>query len=488
MTKIGRQPICLINPGTYLTQSWVYRNLMFPVPPMNLAYLAGSLEQDGWDSFIIDQFATGISNRDLAHLIRRHNPLFIGVSCLTPAMGSVQELIRECRNAFDVPPPIVFGNTHANVFAKYILKQGLADVVVHGEGERRIVQLARAIESGGGFAGIPDLSYRDGNHVVNTNKGDLVQDLEELAYPLWSKLDFQYYNDYPFLMIREPVLAIQGSRGCPFSCTFCSQDKAYKKPRYRSSEGIIREMEFMLDHYDIRVMGFNDSYFPHAKESGMEFCRLWRDSSLAGKMRWFTETRVDLVDEELIVALKEAGCELIAYGFETGSQKLLDSIGKRATLDQARAAMRAMKKVGMNSIGFFIIGMPGETPETIEQTIRYSLELDPDMAKFNIFIPMPGSPAFHQFWSEEDIATDPERFTSWSLFVGNSHRAPYLPEGMSAAQLASLQKKAMLRFYFRFSKAWRLISARAISLRHMFSGGIVLAWLIVRRLLRKDKA
>lgn len=488
MTEAGRKPIILINPGSFLSRSWVYRKLMFPVPPMSLAYLAGALEHEGWTTLIVDQFATGVSNRKLAELIRETDPLFVGISCLTPAMGSVRELIVEYMDGLGVRAPIVLGNTHAHVFARQLLEKNLADVVVHGEGERRIVQIAEAISTNGGYRGIPDISWLDGGEFVSTKTGELVDDLEELAYPLWSALNIEDYNDYPFLMIREPVLPIQASRGCPYSCTFCSQDKVYKRPRYRKPEAVIREMEFMHERYGVGVMGFNDSYFPHLKNSGMEFCRLWRESSLPGRMRWFTETRVNMVDQELLLAMKNADCEMIMYGFESGNQTVLDSVSKGTTMEQARSAMKATKKAGLRSVGFFIIGLPGETRETIEQTISFALELDPDMAKFNIFVPMPGSPAFSKYWSEDDLAAEPERFTSWSLFVGSSNRPPFLPEGMSARELAQLQKKAMLSFYLRLSKIWHFLRSGSLSLRHLATGGLVLAWHLLKRFQRREAA
>lgn len=465
------KPVILINPGSFLSKSWSYRALMFPIPPMSLAYLAGSLEQNNCNSMIFDQFATGISNVELARKIRNLDPLMIGISCLTPSMGSVRELIGFLRSNGS-KAPIVLGNTHAHVFAKELLSEGLCDAVAFGEGERSIVAMASAYASGKSLENIPDIGYIEGGHVVLNQRGDLVDDLESLAYPAWNKLDIQSYRTYPFLMLFEPLLPIQASRGCAYSCTFCSQDKAYKKPRFRAPEALIREMITMQDQYGVEVMGFTDSYFPYSHRSGLEFCERWKDSRLKNRMRWFTETRVDKINEELLHEMKQADCEMVMYGFESGDQAVLDSMSKGTTIKQARDVMRATKKVGLRSIGFFILDFPGETRQSIERTISFALELNPDMAKFNLFVPLPGSQVFEKNDGGHDTTSDPERFTSWSVFVGASRRPPYAPDGMTGRQVVRLQRKAMFRFFLRPSKIVHLLKGGMMWLRYLVVGGL----------------
>ena len=183
---------------------------------------------------------------------------------------------------------------------------------------------------------------------------------------------------------------------------------------------------------------------------------------------------VDKVNFELLKKMKEAGLHLIMYGFEVGNQKILDSLNKKATLEQARKAMEDTKKVDILTTGFFVLGMPGETKESCEETIRFAKELDCDIAKFNLAIPLPGSRFFEDYKDKLSDLRMPEKFTSWSSWLTGTDSLVFVPEGMTAKELINLQIKAMFQFYMRPKIIIRHIIKRIMPLKDLCYGAYFL--------------
>jgi len=474
--------VLLVNPLSELArQSNAYSRSVTALPPLGLAYLSAALKRNNVEVFIEDQYATRISNDDLIKKIKHISPEVVGISCLTTAMGNAARLIKQIKQA-NPQTTVILGNIHPTLFPEETLKKEIGDIVIRGEGEEALQETIAALSRGNGLEEIKGISYiHKGECRHNPDRG-IIDDLDSLPYPDWHSLDLRHYKRYPMLGIyNKLILAVQGSRGCPYNCLFCSQDKFYKKPRYRDVKKIVNEIEYLYEKFRVDYIGFVDAYFPFSKTSGLEFCDEFMRRKLHKKIKWITEMRVDSVDLELMRRMKESGLELIMYGFEVGDARILDSIGKKATLSQARQAMEYTKKCKIRSIGLFMLGLPEDTKETCSETIRFAKELDPDICKFNIAVPFPGSIFFDQLKSQiSDIDNINDKFTSWYDWSSYDGGIIYSPKDITKKELLDLQRKGMFAFYMRPKVIFKHLLGRTFSLADICYG----AWLLIRNYLK----
>lgn len=468
--------VLLINPMSDLArQSKLYLHSVTPLPPLGLAYLSAILKADNREVFIEDQYATAMSNEDLVKKIRSISPEVIGFSCLTTAMGNTLRLISRIREQ-KIRAKIILGNIHPTLFPDELLQRGSADIIVRGEGEFTLRETVNALAQGEDVSGITGISYLHEGLVRHNPDRELVADLDDLPFPDWRAFDLRHYRRYPMLGIYDKLtLPVQGSRGCPFDCLFCSQDKFYKRPRYRDVKRVVSEIEYLVEEFGVQYVGFTDAYFPFSKKTGMEFCDEYIRRNLHRKIKWFTESRVDAVDAELMRRMKEANLYLIMYGFEVGNQKVLDAIGKKTTLSQAREAMAETKKNRIRSLGLFMLGLPEETRASCLETIAFAKELDPDFAKFNIAVPFPGSRFFEE--SKEGLGLIDSlgsKFTSWHDWSSCGGEVIYSPKAMAKEELLNLQRKGMFDYYMRPKVILKHVFRRSFSLSDLFLGAFVL--------------
>lgn len=468
--------IALINPMSDLARlSSTYFRSVTPLPPLGLASLSAVLKNNNIDVLVEDQYASGISNQALIKKISDFSPQIVGFSCLTTAMSNVKRLVNGIKRA-GIPIKIVLGNIHPTIFAEELLTQGLGDIIVKGEGESSFLETVIALDKNMKLEGISGISFLDNGKVVHNPEREIIKDLDELAYPDWYSLNLNHYRRYPMLGIYNSlVLPVQASRGCFYNCLFCSQDKFYKKPRYRKITKVVDEIEYLYSEFNMKYIGFTDAYFPFSKDSGLEFCDEFIRRKLHKKIKWFTETRVDMVDLELMQRMKEANLYLIMYGFEVGNQKVLNYTGKATTLEQARKAMEYTKKCHIRSLGLFMLGLPPDTKETCRQTIRFAKELDPDLVKFNIAVPFPGSVFFeenkHMIGSIDKIDN---KFTSWHDWSSWEGEIIYSSNAITKKELTDLQRKGMFDFYVRPRIILKHLIQRTFSLSDLIFGAVLL--------------
>lgn len=467
--------VILINPSSKLAETnRRYRRFIYPHPPMGIASIAAVLEKRGIEVILLDQYANRMSSKELLEKIKEEMPQIVGFSCLTSVMSNVRAIINQIK-ALPGNIQIVLGNIHPTMFADELLKEGVADIVVRGEGEYSMREVAAAFENRRGLQSIKGISYLQEGEVYHNPEREVIKDLSELPYPSWHLLNLRDYRSAPLLCIYDLVLPVQASRGCAYRCTYCSQDKVYAKPRYRENKEVIDEIEYLHNKFNIRYFGFYDAYFPFSIKQGLEFCDEFIRRGLPKKLRWVIETRVDKVDLKLLKRMKEAGLHLIMYGFEVGNEKILTSLKKMTTIEQARRAVEYTKKANILTVGFFILGMPGETKETCEETIKFAKELDCDIAKFNTAVPYPGSKFFEDYKAQlSDSIKQPEKFTSWYDWSSFSGSLIYAPEGMTSRELINLQRQGMFQYYARPQIILRHIRHRTIPFKNLYYGAFAL--------------
>ena len=478
----------LINPVSALVmKSKKYRRGLAALPPLGLAYLGSALEKSGIETIIIDQYVDMIDNEKIIKIIKDENPDVVGLSCLTPVMNNVSMLVRSIKELSD-DISIVLGNIHPTLFTEEVLRAGLADIVVRGEGEVVLPKVVHLRKNFAGLSGIKNVSYINNGEIFHNPQAEILEDIEKLSYPAWHLFDIDKYSKFSLLGLYKRILPVQGSRGCSNKCIYCSQDKIYNKVRYRSVSNIIDEIEHLHEKFHINCIGFNDAYFPFSESQALEFCDAYISRGLHKKVKWLTETRVDKVNFGVLKKMKEAGLCLIMYGFESGNQGVLDNSGKKTTILQAIKAMEYTKKLNIHSLGFFMLGLPGETPRTCRETIQFAKRLDCDIAKFNITVPYPGSKLFDDLKLKAQSLKEPDKFTSWYDWLINDGDIVYRPEGISSnRELVNLQRKAMFEFYMRPKLIMRHLFRQTFTCADLFFGFYILLSGYLRSLANKLK-
>ncbi len=480
--------VALVLPGSKAGVSNPRYNQLFPyLLPMSAGYLAAVLEKEGHDVTIYDQVPRRLSNEELVQVLKRDAPELIGFSALTTTVTNILELVKGIRA--EMPgTKIVWGNQHATLFADDVLTNGYADFIVRGEGEYTLRAAVAALEAGKSLEGVEGVTWMDNGTIRANPRRELIADLDELPYPSWAGVDVfaERYMYLPLIGVYSTPLPVMASRGCPFKCVFCSQDQWFKNVRLRDPVKVVDEIEERVERYGFKWFGFNDAYFPWTKKIGFQFADELIRRGLHKKVRWISETRVDMVDEELLVRLKEAGLSVLFFGFESGNQKILDGVGKGTTLEQAEAAAKACRKAGITSIGFFMLGLPGDTAETCWETVNFAIKLDVDFAKFAVTIPYPGSQLYEDMKDQID-AKQFEKFNSWYNWASGDEELLGAPEGMTVAELLEIQRAGMFRFYARPTQVVRHLTKGTIPLSLMAYGAFVLGEGLVKNSVARVK-
>lgn len=406
-------------------------------PNMGLAYIAAFVEEHGHDVKIIDANALHLTYIQLVEELQRECPDIIGVTATTTTLLDGFDAIRAaraaCPNSFTV-----MGGIHASRFPAETLKDCLdLDCVCIGEGEATFVEIIEALEGGGaGLHKVRGLAYRTSGGIVVTESRPYFDDLDELPLPARHLLPMDKYSSagHP-----HRTASIVSSRGCPFGCKFCAAPFiAGKKWRPRSSESLLDEIGSIIGNYDMHTFEFVDDLFTFDKQRVVDLCDGIIERGY--EVNWTCSARADTVTPELLRKMAGAGCRIVYYGIESGSQRILDLIGKRETLDQMRDAVRWTHDASMRSWGFFIIGFPDETAEEIESTISFAKELGLDYAEFFICSAFPGSPLYELAMQEGIV-----NMHSWAdISYGNANvENKYL----SSQQVEAYMVKAYHDFY-----------------------------------------
>jgi len=439
--------VLLINPAMNLQKLGRFAGLLEPMPCIGLAYIAAALEEHGCHVRAVDMFADRLTAADVVDRAERFKPDLIGMTVLTPSAPVCEVLAAMIRRR--VPEAqIVWGGVHADVFGGEIVKRDHADFVVHGDGEVTVRELVDALSGQGDFADVDGLTWRSRDGQVVTNKArTLNRDLDSLPYPAWHLFPVHRYGLLPFADIAKPVLTISGSRGCPYRCDYCSLIHTGGKTfRRRDPIKIVDEYEHLVERFGVKQIGFIDPIFPLVKKDLGPLCDEIVRRGLDKKCVWLSETRADRLDEETCETMYRGGCRRVLMGLESGSDLLLGNVNKTLKTDAVRIGVENARKAGIQTVGLFMLGLPGETPETSNETIDFAIDLDLDFAKFAVTVPFPGSKLFEDRWQKTLFRDDWENYTT---FNPDPDLLIYHPHGYDPRELVKMQARAMRKFYFR---------------------------------------
>jgi radical SAM superfamily enzyme YgiQ (UPF0313 family) len=425
-------------------------------PPLGLGMLARVAKEYGCEVVVNDSGPLGDDYDSLMEKILAFKPDVVGFSVFTANFMQAIESVERVRLHPELKDALVLiGGPHVYTFREKTLDDIPADVAVYGEAEADLIELFEFYDKKReGLEKVNGIFYRTEDGIRKTEEEHSSRSLDNFGFPDWSHFDFSLYRNMPGQVRRIPMTSMVTSRGCPYRCNFCFQAGRFAdKYRRYSPEMVIDEIRKLQAEYGIKEIQFWDDIFFINKKWVETFCGLIKKHKM--DISWSGYARVDLVDPDLLKLAREAGCWNIFYGFEVGTQEMLDFLDKRATLQQAVDACRWTKEAGIIVRGSFMVGLPNETPEVGRKTIDFALKLDPDYANFNIFFPEPGTTLY-------DLALKSGRLLSHS-YLGRGVPV-YLPEGYSSPdEVREIQAEAFRRFYFRPSYLFkRLIRMRTL--------------------------
>lgn len=437
--------ILLINPP---------QDTRYPQPPIGLAGMASVLEGNGYSVEILDAPALGLTERQTVEEIKRKGADVVGVTAVTPTIGSALGVARGAREVGG-GSLVVLGGPHVTVLSEETLRMvPEVDVVVRGEGERTMLELVRTWEEDEAKKGrVLGVTYREDGVVRSNPPRPYISDLDSLPFPAYHLLPVERYRPHPPHGRRLPFMAMVTSRGCPYRCIYCAKACFGRRYRANSPSYVVDEVRYLVEEFNVREITFYDDVFTLDRKRAYAIC----EELMSGRVDvpWTCETRVNLVDREVLECMRRAGCYMIAYGVESGNQRILNNLRKDITLDQAIRAFELTHEVGIQTVAYFMIGSPGDTPETIRETIEFAKRLDPDFAQFSITTPYPGTELF-DLASEEGVMPE-----EWGRYIYADLRSIDLPvfetETLTRENLKEWTAKAYKEFYLRLRYLWKRV-------------------------------
>lgn len=359
----------------------------YPALATGSVYLAANLRAHGHQVEVLDLLVSEPRKDKVEQALATARPDLVGITSVTmtfPMACRIASWVREAR-----PEAVIaLGGPHVSFLPERSLREcSEADLVVRGEAEQTILELADALDRGLDLHLVPGLSFRENGQIVSTAPRPLVKDLEELPQPAWDLLPLARYR------VLEGKVGVLSSRGCPYGCVFCvGQRMVGRKGRFRSPQKVADEMEW-LARRGFSSIGIDDDLFTLRKSHALEVCGEILSRRL--HITWHAFARVDTVNPEILRAMSEAGCTDLLYGVESGSQEVLERIGKGITLEQVRKAVHMGQEAGIRIFASFVLGLPGETKKTLKATAQFARSLGCQYG-FHVLSPFPGT----RIWEE----------------------------------------------------------------------------------------
>ena len=389
-------------------------------PPLGVLYLAAVLKEKGVEVSVLDQAAKGLTMRETVSWIRAENPDVLGFSTFATS-GRTAALISNEVKKENPNVTIVFGNYYATFNPERILrKYPSVDIIVRGEGEQTVADLAGCFENRGRLKDVLGISFRDGSNVASTGDRPLIQDLDCLPFPDRSLIDETYHSVIAGANVApRKFTSLVSSRGCVYRCRFCCCTQfARNRWRPRSVKNTLEELCFLASEGYEQFVFVDDSFTANPKNV-IKLCREMRKEKL--DMEWICEGRVDNASYQMFWETAKAGCRILYFGIESANQRILDYYNKRITPEQSKTAVRTARRAGADVIvGSFIVGAPDETRKEIQNTIEFASRIPIDLPQFNILGVFPGT----DIWNELEAKGILKGGDYWETGIGVSEIYP----------------------------------------------------------------
>lgn len=368
-------------------------------PPLGLAYISAAICNDGHEVKIFD--AAAWSWQKLFTEIKSQSPDIIGITCWTIERGQAYKVADIAKKAVS-NCIVVMGGPHATAFPKHMFIKAKIDYVVLGEGEETIRELLSVIENNGNISLVKGIAYRNNKDIVINERREMIRDIDTIPNINHFQFDYDKYNGLPDT--NRKAAAIMTSRGCPFRCTYCSSAIYWGcKYRTRSIESVIAEIEDLYYNHGIRALLIFDDNLLIARKRCIELCKELIDRKM--DLIWAAEGSVK-VDAEMLSWMKRAGCYRIDFGVESGSPTILKNINKPFSVENTRNAFKLCKEIGIRPNAYLIFGSPGETKETIKETISLMRDIQPEITSGRPGIWVLPDTAIYELSKQQGIISD----------------------------------------------------------------------------------
>ena len=416
-----------------------YKFMGVIAPPLGIEYMAGVLQENNIDVEILDASAEDMDFKDVEKELLKRKPDLVALTALTPTIGRALETAQVVKET--LPDSIVvMGGYHPTFNFIETLEDENVDIVIRGEGEYIMLNLVQALENQSSLHDVKGIVFEDKNskEIVVNPEAPLIQDLDELPFPALNLLPMKKYR---LLDMDTHMTTMITTRGCPMQCSFCSSAAMHgKKIRERSVENIVDEIEYLKTNYDIDTIAFMDDTFTLKKRKVMAICDEILKRNI--EIMWGCTSRVDTLDEKLLKKMKEAGCITIFIGVESADQQQLDNMCKNTTIAKIENAFKIAHKLKIRTIASVALGMPGDTKEIMNKTVKFVHKLKPNYAIYSLATPYPGTRFYKEAFEKNLI-----KIKDWSKYTLIT---PILETiDCSLNDMRKIQAKAFMKFYLR---------------------------------------
>jgi len=372
--------VLLVNPAGKESVSYI---------PLGLSYIASMLEKKGYDISCLDlRFIEDVPGK-----VRKENPDVVGITCRYDNYASVSSIAKSIKQTKNIP--VIAGGPFPTNCPEEALSCEYIDYVVIGEGEGIILKLMDALEAGSGLESVDGIGYSYQGRIKINTPSEYIKDLDSVPFPKRDIFDvYSYARDIRVFPMPAPYMHVVASRGCLANCKFCQpvvRRLFGEKPRFRSPGNVIAEIQELIEKYRIRAFGFMDDTLTANKEWLFGLCEALIRKNINKKTVWLAQSRVDAFDTETAEVMKQAGCRLVIFGVESGSQRVLNYLRKGIKVEQSYKALRVAKRTGLIVQADTMIGMPYETEEDLKKTAQLYRKLKPEIIQTSLITPVPGT-------------------------------------------------------------------------------------------------
>jgi anaerobic magnesium-protoporphyrin IX monomethyl ester cyclase len=372
--------------------------------PYGLGSLSGTLKAAGYEFSVLDADALDMPLDKMISTVIAGKPRIIGISTYTSYADITKFVVDEIKkNLTDCV--VVLGGHHAFTARDKLLEETQADIVAIGEGEILFAEVCDAILNGKSLEHVKGIYFKKSGNIIYTADRDYIEDLDALPIPAYEYFPMDKYQSHFWrgwiTGCRKPSGNIITSRGCPFSCGFCSNILWGKRVRYRSPESVISEVEYLVKNYGIRQIAFFDDTFTVNMKRAERICELLIERDFGLDLS--CGTRVDSLNEALVRKMAKAGFKWIGIGLESGNDRILKRISKGVSIKDYYHILRIIADNGIAIIGGMILGYPGEDRGTLRDTLNFTLKNPIHFPQFSIFIAYPGTPVYEELAAEGHI-------------------------------------------------------------------------------------
>lgn len=385
--------------------------------PLGLCYIAAYLKRHNYEVKVLDAMAegagniekrghfvrTGMGESGIKEGIRKFGPDIVGITTMFTSYAQDAHDVARLAKEVNKNILVIFGGIHATACPEMVVSDNNVDMIVKGEGEDTIVEIAEALANKKPINNIKGTMINSGGQIINNDDRPFIKNLDTLPFPARELFPIDVYLKGARLSycMRQPVMGMVTSRGCPCRCAYCGIHTIWKNTwRGRSAVNVVDEIEYLMQQYGVREFSFLDDSISTNKERMHQIC----DEIIKRKLdiRWTTPNGIAIwtLDEPLLRKMRKSGCYRLTFGIESGNEPTQKFIGKIITFNQANKIIKTANRLGMWTLATFIIGFPYETKEQIMETIEFSKRLDLDIAFYNVLMPFPATKVYEVFLRE----------------------------------------------------------------------------------------